>query len=208
MGSAQNLERRKRQHFAMLRKGGHHSPALQAAFDKYGESQMIFSVLFLCEKDRLIDCEQAAIDLLQPKYNMNPTAGNWLGRKHTDIARIRMALAKIGKSRAPHSPEVRAKIAKSNKGLKRSPETVARIKQSRVNMFSEDALRRIGDAAKGRTHSEESRAKTSAALKGRQKSPEHIAKVAAALKGRVMSPETRAKISAALKGKKHDRAKP
>lgn len=204
VGSAANFEQRWRQHFSLLRRGRHHSPALQAAFNKYGEAAMVFSVLFRCQKEKLILCEQAAMDLLQPKYNINPTAGNWLGRKHNDLARVRMSLAKLGTKREPHSPETRAKIAASNKGKVRSAETIARIKATRPNMFSPDALKRIGEASKGRVKSDEAKAKVSAALKGRPKSAEHIAKVAAANTGKVRSAETRAKISAKLKGRKRD----
>lgn len=78
--------------------------------------------------------------------------------------------AKRGK---PQSPELIAKRAAGQTGIKRGP-------------LSAEAKAKMG-------------AGVSAALKGKPKSPEHVAKVAAALRGRQVSAETRAKISATLK---------
>jgi hypothetical protein len=51
--------------------------------------------------------EQYYIDLLKPEYNILPTAGSWLGNKHSDESRVKLAAARLGKT---HSLETRAKI--------------------------------------------------------------------------------------------------
>ena len=45
VGSAVNFKRRRRKHRKSLRKGTHHSPHLQNAWNKYGEDNFKFDVL-------------------------------------------------------------------------------------------------------------------------------------------------------------------
>ena len=45
IGSSSNLDKRKKAHFRVLRKGGHHNKLLQQHYDKYGEQDLQFIVL-------------------------------------------------------------------------------------------------------------------------------------------------------------------
>jgi group I intron endonuclease len=53
------------------------------ALFKYGMSNFSLVILEYCKSDDLIKCEQKWIDQLKPEYNINPTAGNTKGYKHT-----------------------------------------------------------------------------------------------------------------------------
>ena len=79
VGSAKVLSKRKREHFARLKKGNHHSTALQHAWDKYGEGAFVFDVLLTCSPESLLAEEQAEIDK-KSEYNMTIAAGSCLGR--------------------------------------------------------------------------------------------------------------------------------
>lgn len=65
-------------HLRALRRGEHHSPALQAAFDKYGEDAFEFVVLEVVEsptRERVLAAEQRHIDQ-QSEYNVSRVAGS------------------------------------------------------------------------------------------------------------------------------------
>ena len=92
--------------------------------------------------------------------------------------------------------------AGSQFGVKRSPETRARISaatsRSRVGMkHSEETRAKMSAAGMGRKLSEEAKAKISAARTGKKLSEEHRAKIGATQKGRTLSPEVRTKMSTA-----------
>ena len=59
VGSAVNLRSRFYQHSKELSSGSHHNRFLQNAFNKYGESAFVFSVLeFVKDKTKLVEREQ------------------------------------------------------------------------------------------------------------------------------------------------------
>lgn len=92
VGSSAYLEKRLRSHLSELRRGTHHSPALQRAFNKYGEDRMLIEVIEWVEpvKEKLLEREQYWINALNcyPRgYNACPTAGSPLGRKASEVTR-------------------------------------------------------------------------------------------------------------------------
>ena len=92
VGSAVDFPQRRQVHLHHLRKNKHHSPILQAAFNKYKEENFIFSILEKVKsKETLVSREQFYIDLLNPYYNCSPTAGSPLGVKHSDVSRKNMS---------------------------------------------------------------------------------------------------------------------
>lgn len=187
IGSAIDLRDRRRKHFEELRRGAHHSVALQRAWAKYGEGAFRFEVILICEPFELLRYEQALIDLWGPDYNICPTAGNCLGRKL--------------------SPETIERLRAAQKGKKASDETKAKMSAVRLGHLTSDETRqRIGLAQKGKRRgsmSDESRARMSAAQTGHPTSTETRAKISAALTGKTPSDETRAKLSAAKMGQGH-----
>lgn len=81
IGSAVDLDGRKRTHLNRLRGNYHHSKIMQRAWLKYGEVNFSFLLIELCDKDKLIEREQYWIDKLNPIYNISKVAGNTLGVK-------------------------------------------------------------------------------------------------------------------------------
>jgi hypothetical protein len=90
-----------------------------------------------------------------------------------------------------HTPESRAKISASHKGIKKSPEHCANISAATKGEKNPN----FGKIAK-----EETRLKMSVSRKGVKRSPESVEKTAASKRGKPRSEETKAKISAAHKG--------
>ena len=81
IGSAVNYESRKAVHLSQLIKGNHHSKKLQRHFNKYGVSDIIFSVLKITDKINLIKDEQYYIDTIKPYFNSRPNANSNLGMR-------------------------------------------------------------------------------------------------------------------------------
>jgi len=106
IGSAINLQQRKRNHLTNLRGGYHKNRHLQFAFDKYTEQVFVFDVIELVSNlDNLIVREQHYLDLLKAYdrnigYNIASIAGSCLGVKHTKETKENMRIAQTGKKRS------------------------------------------------------------------------------------------------------------
>jgi len=197
VGSAVNLERRKKEHFSSLRDCTHFNRHLQNAWNKYGEENFRFKPLLYCHKKDLLFYEQRAIDVfgMTNLYNISPVAGSVLGIKFTEESRKRLSEAHKGQPAW-------------NKG--------------KTGIYSEEIRRRLSEASrgndnmKGHRHTEAVRKKISESLKGRSVwnkgmslSEEHKKKISESRKGKKhpnygkhLSEETRLKISEGNKGKK------
>lgn len=172
VGSTVNLHKRRRQHWACLRRGKHRNIHLQRAWNLYGGKAFAFAVLeYVPDLERLVEREQHYFDALQPEYNIAPVAGSTLGCKHTEEARRNMSEARKGKV---HTAETRRKLSEARRGVSLGPK-------------SEEQKRKLSAANKGQG-------------KGRVLSAETKAKISEASKGRVFSEETKRKISEAHRG--------
>lgn len=74
-------------HVSELRRGRHHSPHLQAAWNKYGEEAFELTTLEECPAEVCVEREQYYLDLFRAAdtnygYNMAPKAGSCLGVRH------------------------------------------------------------------------------------------------------------------------------
>ena len=204
IGSAVDLDRRKREHCREMKRGVHPNKIVQHCWNKYGVFE--FTVLEECVKDGLIVREQFYLDQHcdNPKnVNLVSTAGSTLGYKHSAETCAKMSASKKG---VPKSAETRAKISAAKKGHKHSAES--RAKMSAANkgrILSAETCAKISAAKKGVPLSAETRAKLSAVRKGVPKWAEHCAKISAARKGVPLSAETRAKISATIRRNRCER---
>lgn len=86
-----SIKKRKREHLSLLRRNKHHSRYLQFAYNKYGEQVFDFQMLEVCPKEDCLEKEQYYLDLLKPKYNMNPKAINCEGRKVSKITKEKIS---------------------------------------------------------------------------------------------------------------------
>jgi group I intron endonuclease len=103
IGSAVNLERRLKYHRWALNKETHSNIYLQRAWNKDGEEFFVFEEYFYCEVKDLIFHEQLTIDASIVRYgreniyNISPTAGSTLGRKHSEETKKKIGDAFRGK---------------------------------------------------------------------------------------------------------------
>lgn len=95
IGSAVDMEERRKQHLSQLRAGNHVNRKLLNAFNKYGEQSFEFEILGYCLERDLLFNEQLAIDAFgacRNGYNICPVAGRPMaGRKHSALTRQLMS---------------------------------------------------------------------------------------------------------------------
>lgn len=164
IGSSSRIYGRWITHRGDLRKGRHHSPALQRAWAKYGEDAFAIEIVeHIADTTLLAEREtfyMEQYDCVAPNgYNVSPVGGSTIGLK-------------LG----PHSAEHRQKIGLGQKGRK-APQEQRDRQSARL---------------KGRVMSAEWRAKIAATMTGQKRgplSPEHKAAISAVHKGKKLSQE-------------------
>jgi group I intron endonuclease len=101
VGSAIDLKVRKYFHFHSLMKGTHYNTHLQNHYNEYGENDLCFSVIELCQKENLVTREQFWIDKLNLfaadndhlRFNIISIARSQLGYKHRDDVKLKYGLS-------------------------------------------------------------------------------------------------------------------
>ena len=182
VGSAVSMHYRWNKHRSDLRRGVHHSPKLQNAWNTYGEEAFVFSPLLVCEPADLVMYEQRALDgfdAARTGLNLCPTAQSVLGYKRGALSEEHKAKLRAARARRPRetrTPEQRAKM--------RAAQALAWSEQGRV-------LRK-----KRPPFTPETKAKISAALTGKPKSAEHRAKNGLSKKLWAQTPAGRAHLAA------------
>lgn len=81
VGSAISIPNRWYNHLRRLKLNQHNNNKLQNHYNKYGESDFIFSVLLECNQDVLLEKEQSYIDGLNPWFNLCKKAGSLFGHR-------------------------------------------------------------------------------------------------------------------------------
>jgi|SRR5579859_3538870 len=101
------------------------------------------------------------------------------------------------------SPETCARISAAKRGKNRSPEKPAKSLRSEKGRWKHlpDTLTKIGAASRGQYRSPEWRAKIAASLRGHKVSPEARARLSVANKGKKLSPESIARTAAFNRGR-------
>jgi len=119
VGSTLDFDGRWWDHKKRLKKGNHHSIKLQRSYNIYGENNIIFEILEVCDKGVLLIREQYYMDLYDSYkngYNCRPKAENHLGAKRSEESRKKMSESAKKYERQPHSEETKRKISLANKG--------------------------------------------------------------------------------------------
>lgn len=222
IGQASIFRTRRKSHFKALRGNKHENPALQKAFNKYGQQAFTFEIVLACEKRKqiLTFYEQRLLDSYSREsiYNVHTACvDSPLGTKASEATRTKHSTARRGlKYSAEHCSAIsaslkgheitkaaRAKISAALKGRKDSPEMCAK-KRGRIPWNKgkpgpiplAETCAKMSRARKGTKHTQAARKK----MIGRVFSEETRAKLSKALKGRIFTPEHRAAISKARKG--------
>lgn len=121
IGSAVDIRNRWSVHRCRLRKGNHHSPQLQVAWNKHGDGAFEFAILeTVASNSLLIEREQVWLDRFHPYYNTCKTAGSALGHIVSAATRAKISAAHKGRKNGPMSEETRKRLSAANSGRKLS----------------------------------------------------------------------------------------
>ncbi len=129
IGSSFKIHTRWFAHLRYLKNRNHHSPKLQNHYNKYGESDLVFSIIEPCLPDWATIREQYYIDKLKPYFNICQSAFSRRGVKQSAEA-IAKRVAKT-KGRIPPQSE-RDNISKALKGRIFSEEHRQHIREARL----------------------------------------------------------------------------
>jgi group I intron endonuclease len=168
IGSAVVFERRFRQHKHQILSGKHPSKHLLHHVAKYGIKTLSFDLVELSEAADILQREQYYLDMIKPfeskGFNTSPIAGSTIGVKHTEEARKRMSLLRMGKK---PTEETRKKMAIAQTGRKHSAEAFEKMFKAQANKsYGEVARKNMSLAHIGHKQSEETKNKRAAALRG------------------------------------------
>lgn len=108
IGSSQNILKRWREHQSCLRNNCHGNSKLQNAWNKYGESIFVFTILETVAIENLLIREQISLDRLNPFYNICKIAGSNRGTKWSESAKE--------KFRHPKEQEHKNNMSKAREG--------------------------------------------------------------------------------------------
>jgi group I intron endonuclease len=122
IGSSKNIKKRWYEHKRQLRKNQHHSKALQRAFNKYGEKNLVFEILCFCSVDELLILEQKYFDEINPEYIILKVAGRFDGYKHTEETKKLLSEISKNQVRVPCAEETKIKIGDANRNREFSEE--------------------------------------------------------------------------------------
>jgi len=180
IGSSTDTHRRLSQHWNSLNSGRHPNEHLMHAWRKYGDRDFDFEVIkHFNTKEEALAYEQQLLD----EYRlMNCWSDLYNVATDAFIPSI--------------TPEIAAKISKSNTGKTHSEETKRKISEAAKNRSEEYKLK-MSKILSGRVFSEEHKSKLSEANKNR--SEEMKQKFAQFNKGKTASEETKRKMSEAQK---------
>jgi len=152
IGSSQNIELRKKEHYNDLSKNKHHCIALQRAWNKYSGFNFNFNILEKCQIEKLIEKEQYYFDLNNKKelYNSTLIAGRC---EMTDEIRNKISQTKIKNGSG-------IGVKNSMYGKKQSKES---IEKNRLSNIGKQAGNK--NAMYGKHHSESTKEKIRNKLK-------------------------------------------
>ena len=161
IGSAIQIKSRWALHIADLRKNQHHASKLQNHYNKYGEDDLVFTIIEPCLPPFLVIQEQHYIDKLKPFFNSRKRADSLLGYKWSKESKDK--LSKSCKGKIPWN--------KGLKGIKRSEEFKRKrseyMKGNKLNKgkhwkWTEEQLEKLrgeNNHFYGKHHTEESKKK-------------------------------------------------
>lgn len=183
--SETDIEKRWKSHLALLNDDKHYNTYLQRAYNK-DTSSFHFDVLEICTPEECDEREKYWINKFnsyERSHGYNLTYGGE-GGIPTEETREKIRITSLGRL---HSEESKRKMSELRKGKPRSKEVIMKLTQSKLGkpswnkgktgIFSEETLKRIGEASKrnhrsnpqigakngmfGKKHSEETKKKMS-----------------------------------------------
>lgn len=129
------------QHRYKLTRNKHHSYLLQRDFNRYGEDAFDVKILEVCPSEQCIKREQFYLDANgvgeeNGSYNICSIAGSTLGVKLSDATKARISRSNKGKIKGiTRSVETRKAISDSRKGVKKSPDAIRKMADSKSKNY-------------------------------------------------------------------------
>jgi len=151
IGSAVNIQGRWDVHLSVLKRNKHHSGKLQNHFNKYGETDLHFSILLGCLKEDLLKTEQYFLDSYNPWFNICKIAGSQLGLKRTEDSKQKMSNKAMGHKRnlgRKHSETAKTKMRKPKSEETKKKMSIAKKGKPRIN-FSEETRKKMSNIRMG-----------------------------------------------------------
>ncbi len=139
IGSSSNVKYRFYTHKNTLRKGTHHSIALQRAWNKYGEDSFVFKIILHSSPEDNIHNEQQIMNLYKPVYNCSKTAGSptTRGSRHTPEHKRKIS---EGLKRWVRPPGMADNISKAKKGKPLSEDHKKKLRLAKPGLPSDILL--------------------------------------------------------------------
>lgn len=188
IGQSKHIQKRWLEHREELQNGCHCNKHLQNAWNKYGEKSFVFSVLELCESDKLTEREQYWIDYYGGINSKNTYNFRDAG------------------SRGGMSEETRKIMSENTKKLRQNPDWVAKNAQAIRDSWTLERRQYMRELKTGTTWTDkqrQSRKYYDELRRGRSRSDETKKKISQSLLGHAVSEETRQKLSEASKKQIH-----
>jgi len=212
IGQSIDLEKRKHEHFSLLKGNNHSNTHLQNSYNKYGEENFKFRVLLYCEPFELTKYEQFFVDYYTPEllYNVRLECVNSnQGITFSKETRKKMSEAWSGKNNLNYgkhlSKETRKKLSEANSG-KNHPMYGKHHSEETKEKIS-NALSGENSPMYGKHLSKETRKKLSEAHKKENLSEETKRKMSEAKYGKHLSKKTKEKMSEAKRGENNSNSK-
>lgn len=151
VGSSRDVVRRLYVHRRMLRRGEHHSPQFQRAFDRDGEAAFSFAVIERCDLSALLVREQVWINERRSAdsafgYNVCAVSGTRAGVPQPESQKAALRNVHLGK---PKSAETRAKMSAAAKGRVKTEAHKQKLREAATLQLA-DPERRAKAAEYGR----------------------------------------------------------
>lgn len=142
IGSSINIYNRWHTHIYDLNKNKHHSKKFQRHVNKYNIEDLVFTIIYECDRDHLLLIEQLFLDYYKPYFNNVNIAGSNLGFHHTQEAKDKISKSGLGKKFAL--------------GYHHTQETKNHLREKLLNRYvSTETRKKHSDALIGRPKSEE-----------------------------------------------------
>lgn len=154
VGRSIDTHKRWGDHLRDMRYGRHKNHILQKCYDKYGEDQMMFKLLYETpDAEEQQDLEQQILDQcidMDTCANINRSAAVFCDVPWTETRKLKIKQAATGRKYPPRSDEFCRKLSAALKGHKLSSETRAKIAAAhRGKRLTEEQKRKIGRHSAG-----------------------------------------------------------
>ena len=108
IGSSISMAKRWNLHLEHLRKNVHNNQKLQHHYNKYGESDLCFSVVLRCRKKDTLILEQLYLNSYKPYFNILKISGSLLGHhwKWSEESKRKFSAKKKGCKQSEHATEL------------------------------------------------------------------------------------------------------